>query len=67
MNVFSQSLGYGYDCFWYWITWIKGTKMLVVLLLFMVLTKQTYNTQDKHKKPKDKYKKPQKLNLTKPY
>ena len=30
----------------------------------MVLTKQTYNTQDKHKK--DKYKKPQKPNLIKP-
>jgi len=32
----------------------------------MVLTKQTYNTQDKHKKPKDIHKKPRKLNLTKP-
>jgi len=30
----------------------------------MVLTKQTYNTQDKYKKPKDKDKKPQKLNLS---
>ena len=30
----------------------------------MVLTKQTYNNQDKYKKPKDIYKKPQKLNLT---
>ena len=34
--------------------------------LAMVLTKQTYNNQDKHKKPKDIQKKPQKLNLTKP-
>ena len=31
----------------------------------MVLTKQTYNMQDKHKKPKDKHQKLQKLNLTK--
>jgi len=33
----------------------------------MVLTKQTYNNQDKYKKPKDihVHKKPQKLNLTK--
>jgi len=29
------------------------------------MTKQTYNNQDKHKKPKDIHKKPQKLNLTK--
>jgi len=28
----------------------------------VVLTRQTYNTQDKHKKPKDKHKKQQKLN-----
>jgi len=34
--------------------------------LAMVLTKQTYNNQDKHEKPKDIHKKPQKLNLTKP-
>jgi len=34
--------------------------------LTMVLTKQTYNNQDKYKKPKDIHKKPQKLNLTKP-
>ena len=34
--------------------------------LAMVLTKQTYNNQDKYKKPKDIHKKPQKLNLTKP-
>ena len=36
--------------------------------LAMVLTKQTYNNQDKYKKSKDKdiHKKPQKLNLTKP-
>jgi len=27
----------------------------------MVLTKQTYNNQDKYKKPKDIHKKPQKL------
>ena len=33
--------------------------------LAMVLTKQTYNNQDKYKKPKDLHKKPQKLNLTK--
>jgi len=32
----------------------------------MVLTKQTYNNQDKYKKLKDIHKKPQKLNLTKP-
>jgi len=32
----------------------------------MVLAKQTYNTQDEHKKPKDKHNKLQKLNLTKP-
>jgi len=32
----------------------------------MVLTKQTYNNQEKYKKPKDIHKKPQKLNLTKP-
>jgi len=32
----------------------------------LVLTKQTYNNQDKNKKPKDIHKKPQKLNLTKP-
>ena len=31
----------------------------------MVMTKQTYNNQGKYKKPKDKHKKPQKLNLTK--
>jgi len=35
--------------------------------LAMVLTKQTYNTQDKHKKPKHKHKKFPKLNLTKPH
>ena len=29
----------------------------------MVLTKQTYNNQDKHKKPKDIHTRPQKLNL----
>ena len=32
----------------------------------MVLTKQTYNNQDRHKKPKDILKKFWKLNLTKP-
>jgi len=32
----------------------------------MVLTKQTYDNQDKHKKPKDIHKKPRKQNLTKP-
>jgi len=32
----------------------------------MVLTKQTYNNQEKYKKPKDIHKKPQKLNQTKP-
>ena len=32
----------------------------------MVLTKQTYNNQDKYKKPKDIHKKPQKLNQTNP-
>jgi len=32
----------------------------------MVLTKQTYNNQDKYKKYKDIDKKPPKLNLTKP-
>jgi len=31
----------------------------------MVLTEQTYNNQDKYKKPKNIHKKPQKLNLTK--
>jgi len=34
--------------------------------LAMVLTKQTYNNQDKYKKPKDIHKKPPKLSLTKP-
>jgi len=34
--------------------------------LAMVLTKQTYNNQEKYKKPKDIHKKPQKLNLTNP-
>jgi len=34
--------------------------------LAMVLTKQTYNNQDKYKKPKDIHKKPPKLKLTKP-
>ena len=29
--------------------------------LAIVLTKQTYNNQDKYKKPKDKHKKPPKL------
>jgi len=33
--------------------------------LAMVLTKQTYNNQDKYYKPKDVHKKPKKLNLTK--
>ena len=34
--------------------------------LAMVLTKQTYNNQDTHKKPRDICKKPRKLNQTNP-
>jgi len=33
------------------------------IFMAMVLTKQTYNNQGKHKKPKDIHKKPRKLNL----
>jgi len=43
-----------------------GDRVFPANHLAMVLMKQTYNNQEKYKKPKDIHKKPQKLNLTKP-
>jgi len=47
------------------VTVISSTSFFPANHLTMVLTKQTYNNQDKYKKPKDIHKKPQKLNKNK--
>jgi len=45
---------------------MSSKKVIIHVHTHIVLTKQTYNNQDKYKKPKDIHKKHQKLNLTKP-
>jgi len=53
MSLSSQSLGY-------------GTDSPLLPDKFHLDRNQTYNNQDRYKKPKDIHKKPQNLNLTKP-
>jgi len=49
-----------------WVCWSFRGRVFPANHLAVVLT-QTYNNQDKHKKPKDIHKKLRKLNLTKPW